>query len=209
MEEGEVTGEGSAGSQGRQRKALTTPLGLRPRSPPGPQGGGPGDRAGPRRDKETYSLFGVVWKSSNCRTRLQRGLWTAQEEGSGRGSPKHHRGGGQCEKPVGFLFSVVSEESVFTEHSLSSSLLIKASPQLPNTGPPPACSLHWLPTSSPHAIVKVLPYPVLIYHPSLNPHVSHRLPASNLQACVHTAPLGMNATSLLRILPHHPICPAQ
>ena len=100
----EVTEEGSAGSQGRQRKALTTPLGLLPRSPLGRKEGLLGTELGLDRIRRHTRCS--EWSGSNCRTRLQRRLWTAQDEGVGERNPKASRGvrGQSMKSQQGFCF---------------------------------------------------------------------------------------------------------
>ena len=116
----EVTEEGSAGSQGRQRKALTTPLGLLPRSPLGRKEGLLGTELGLDRIRRHTRCS--EWSGSlvTAGQGYREDCGQLRKKGLGRGIPKHH--GGQrtkYEKPAGFLFSVLSEESVYIQNTAS------------------------------------------------------------------------------------------
>lgn len=116
----EVTEEGSAGSQGWQRKALTTPLGLLPRSPQGHKEGVLGTELGLDRIRRHTRCS--EWSGSlvTAGQGYREDCGQLRRKGSGRGSLKHRTGWRtKREKPVGFLFSVVLEESVFIQNTAS------------------------------------------------------------------------------------------
>lgn len=88
----EVTEEGNAGSQGQQRKALTTPLGLRPRSPLGHREGVLGTELGLDRIRRHTRCSEWSGSLATAGQGYREDCGQLRRKGSGRGSPKHHRG---------------------------------------------------------------------------------------------------------------------
>lgn len=88
----EVTEEGSAGSQGRQRKALTTPLGLLPRSPLGRKEGILGTELGLDRIRRYTRCSGWSRSLVTAGQGYREDCGQLRRKGLGRGIPKHHGG---------------------------------------------------------------------------------------------------------------------
>ena len=88
----DVTEEGSAGSQGWQRKALTTPLGLLPRSPLGHREGVLGTELDLDRIRRHTRCSEWSGSLATAGQGYREDCGQLRRKGSGRRSPKHHGG---------------------------------------------------------------------------------------------------------------------